>query len=660
MNDPIKIIHKYKNNMRKVQYHTYIFIGTVPSNIDKILDSIKDKQLFESLISLLTSDFNLLADYYGQFWYTKLFNTYHIADTFTNIKNNKKLSEQIVKLYGINWYNMHINKINVVSDKISYSYQKLMNMEYLRKQLRKRDAGEDDDGDNINIDYTTVAKRSVPKELMNAKTIISEDIKEAYHIKQSGGKHKNKDNHALFDYMSYLDTVIQSGGAQENEEDNEDTFSNIRKEEETQEEMQEEMQEEIEEDEVQDDVDEIFKPDDVQQDDNLSKTRNLIKNAIGNDDMKTASKLISFDTHDDNNSFDQLLKNVYKKYYIKEYYVFKDDNIKSIRNKICCSIKNNTKFDSKAFIIPSRQYLWSEYLFNDKVEHIMIGQKWVRRNELLAVDIEPSANLSYYEELRGNLRLLRDTFRKYNHRIRREDDDAIVLGDYDGYYTNNEIYMMDIYNELGKNYKPTTEILKNIQDVYLRIYFPKIKQDDFQNLLEYLNDNIRVESSKNETIYETILNDTVMDYEIMRDIELIRYSDEKLFTPLFKENYITHSVIHVNLRILSGKIDMYRIFNEFEVDSDYPFIQYQTLDNNMIIKYDDVAIKTLSKDNSNLLNKWFENAPYGISFKIKIPDSNDRYMAINLNETGRIDYKTQWREEDYAELCEAEDIGISL
>ncbi len=33
MNDPIKVIFKYKNNNRRVQYHMYIFVGNIPNNI---------------------------------------------------------------------------------------------------------------------------------------------------------------------------------------------------------------------------------------------------------------------------------------------------------------------------------------------------------------------------------------------------------------------------------------------------------------------------------------------------------------------------------------------------------------------------------------------------------------------------------------------------
>jgi hypothetical protein len=44
--------------------------------------------------------------------------------------------------------------------------------------------------------------------------------------------------------------------------------------------------------------------------------------------------------------------------------------------------------------------------------------------------------------------------------------------------------------------------------------------------------------------------------------------------------------------------------------------------------------------------KWFENSPYGISFKI-LAHSN-RYIAINLHESGRIEYKITWKEDDKA------------
>ena len=53
--------------------------------------------------------------------------------------------------------------------------------------------------------------------------------------------------------------------------------------------------------------------------------------------------------------------------------------------------------------------------------------------------------------------------------------------------------------------------------------------------------------------------------------------------------------------------------------------------------------------------KWFETSPYGISFKVRVNDrGNYKYMAINLIDNGRIDYKIQWKEED---MCTIDDIN---
>jgi hypothetical protein len=53
INVPIKIIHKFKNNNRRMQYIQYIFIGSnVNQEIMNILESIKNKTFFETLDTL--------------------------------------------------------------------------------------------------------------------------------------------------------------------------------------------------------------------------------------------------------------------------------------------------------------------------------------------------------------------------------------------------------------------------------------------------------------------------------------------------------------------------------------------------------------------------------------------------------------------------------
>ena len=105
--------------------------------------------------------------------------------------------------------------------------------------------------------------------------------------------------------------------------------------------------------------------------------------------------------------------------------------------------------------------------------------------------------------------------------------------------------------------------------------------------------------------------------------------------------------------INTQKIDLFRIFNEFTTNEEYPFVQYQTMDGQIIYKFDEKIMGEYStnKDNTDILLKWFENAPYGISFKVKIKEMGTyKFMAINLNDTGRIEYKTQWKEDDLATI----------
>ena len=293
-----------------------------------------------------------------------------------------------------------------------------------------------------------------------------------------------------------------------------------------------------------------------------------------------------------------------------------------------------------------------------KSDKIMIGQKWIRRNELLELDIEPNDTLRNYEILNGNLKSLQENIKKYTSKITHENDEQIILSDYSDYLTTNELYMIDIYNELGNNYDVSQENLKNLYDVYVRIYFYGITIDDLKNIIDYVNNRNMIEHTKINLTYKNIRNELLMENEILKTVEELKIMPS-LYDKIFKENYITQSVIHINIKHQnfknSNKIELYRIFDNFIVNEKYPFIQFQTLEGKLIFKYYSLDSEN---DKDKIMSKWFENAPYGISFKIKIDQkgTDNKYIAINLNENGRIDYKTQWKEEDHASI---EDIKYS-
>lgn len=70
MKNPLKIIHKFKNNNRRIQYKVYIFIGNIiDDSLMKILNNIQDKDLLTTFNLLSTKEIKELESFYGKKWY---------------------------------------------------------------------------------------------------------------------------------------------------------------------------------------------------------------------------------------------------------------------------------------------------------------------------------------------------------------------------------------------------------------------------------------------------------------------------------------------------------------------------------------------------------------------------------------------------------------
>jgi hypothetical protein len=154
-------------------------------------------------------------------------------------------------------------------------------------------------------------------------------------------------------------------------------------------------------------------------------------------------------------------------------------------------------------------------------------------------------------------------------------------------------------------------------------------------------------------VHQTLNNDMIVSKEIMKTVEELK-NDNKEYNKFFKNNHITQSVIHAYLTHTNNYghdlLDLYAITDNFDMSEKYPFMQYQSPDGRMnykIYKYSE------EKDKNAIMAQWFENSPYGISFKIQAAQkggSTNKYISISLNETGRLEYKIQWKEEDQATI----------
>ena len=548
MDKPIKIIHKYKNNNRKIQYNVLIFIGNIVNDsVIKVLEKIKDKNLFEALTELNINDIKIITKEYGESWYKFFFVDKHIQHTINNIiKPNENKINELLEKYNQEWYNNNIINYNEISN-ISYNYQEIFKINNEQK-------------------------------LKNIKANII-TTKYENDFKLIGGNDDEDD---------YDDDILEYAGNEDNDNENDNSIDKYN----------------------------INELENIKQEDyneNISEINKYISDVIEKIDIvNTKNEITKWDDSKDNILYDEQLINVFSKVYIYNQYICLDDTIKTIKNKICAGYEKSKKFNKiNPYYIPSRLYLWGEYSFidlynNKKNEKIILEYKWINSTELLDIDIEPNNII-----------------------------------------TNNELYMIDIYNELGLDYNITEDLFKNLYDTYIRIYFYKISQDELKNIIDYLNENENkvIEDNRIGLIYKKIYSDLLIDNEILKIVEELKKTPS-LYDNIFKDNYITQSIININITHQnfnnSLKIDLYRIFDNYIVNEKFPFIQYHTSDGKLIFKHHSVDIKY---DKNIILSKWFENSPYGISFKIL---NNNKYTAINMNENGIIDYKSQWKEEDKA------------
>ena len=675
MDNPIKIIHKFKNKNRKIQYNVLIFVGSILNEqTNKILLKIKDKNLYDSLIELNTREIEILTNTYDIKWYEKFFISKHILHTFKIIKQTESKIEEIKKKYGEEWYTQNIIDY-IIPTKTIYSFQTTFKFEkdIKIKQITKSKIVDTSEEISFKLDNQSKSDTEIINDVSN-RILLEKSMQkyesidvDSYNTNSININSSSSDNYSrLTTSSSYTNTESTDEAEAESEQDLIDLNDiNI---------GTEPITNNIDEYDIEE-LEELSKESIVinKDADNINNTLQQIieKTDIEKSNKKT-NKIIEWDKSKDNNMFDDDLINIYSKIYIYNQYISTDDTIKIIKHKICCGYEKSEYFDKGAsYFIPSRLYLWSNYSYSDmtdtiKYDKVMIGQKWTKRTEILELDVEPNENLRNYEILKGNLKNLQENIKKYASAIKFENDEQNILSEYSDYITNNEIYMIDIYNELGKDYKISQDNLKNLYDVYIKIYYIGITFDDLKNIIDYLNINTssvdtltsNAEHNKIIQIYKTINNDLIMENEIMKTIEELKKTPN-LYSNIFKENFITQSVIHINIKHQnfknSSKIELFRIFDNYITEEKYPFIQFQTPDGKLIFKY-----YSLDEENTKnkIASKWFENAPYGISFKIRVNQkgSDNKFIAVNINENGRIDYKIQWKEEDQATI---EDIKFS-
>merc|ERR1711998_67371 len=155
MDNPIKLIYKYKNLNKRIQYQLFIFVGfLINEDVKKTLLKIERLNFFDTLMKISKNELKLLEETYGDNWFLKIFITENVKQSINLIDKSPQKKKEIINKFGKEWFEKNIN-LDLFFEKSMYSHQYLYRKEKeLRERekiLREKNLNDDDD----DVDYTT-------------------------------------------------------------------------------------------------------------------------------------------------------------------------------------------------------------------------------------------------------------------------------------------------------------------------------------------------------------------------------------------------------------------------------------------------------------------------------------------------------------------------
>jgi len=407
--------------------------------------------------------------------------------------------------------------------------------------------------------------------------------------------------------------------------------------------------------EIKEDIDDMEREQDSDAEEDFSVTKNvkLKKNEfelIKYIEDKMKYELMDFPKTYDNQKSRIKMVDVINKHYIYHAYIHEDDVIQKVLNNICFSIRMDKNiYNDGGYYTPKRLYLWAN---NESNKTIPLTHQYLYEKFPMEYPVIPPAELNEFETMTENVKALYNKF-KYNYsRIQFESLENTTINDFN--IKNNEIYAVDIYNQLGVKYSndpvKTPEQIKNLYDLYIKLFFPNITNTEFKSIIQFLNKNDEEERIYMYDKYTTLSIESKIYNYIMDDTRKIDYN---IMNKLMKNLYITQSVVNLrNNENISGKtLNLKKIFNLFKTDAMIPFVQYQESGKTSVYKFYKKSL-ILGKD---ILKKWFDTNIYGLSFRVKIKINNiEKFVNIILYSNGRIEYKTQWGMNDNMKIEDIE------
>ena len=94
------------------------------------------------------------SKYYGEKWYNKFFNFYHLNNSILQITESSVLKNELIQKYSQKWYDEHIISHKLMEKKIIYSYESIIKYENEKKNKKEKKSEFSKELEDFN-DYTS-------------------------------------------------------------------------------------------------------------------------------------------------------------------------------------------------------------------------------------------------------------------------------------------------------------------------------------------------------------------------------------------------------------------------------------------------------------------------------------------------------------------------
>lgn len=355
---------------------------------------------------------------------------------------------------------------------------------------------------------------------------------------------------------------------------------------------------------------------------------------------------------------DDDLSLLYEKQYIYNIHIYHDDTVEEVKEKISISIQNNSIIYEEPVTIPP----YGQYLFvQRKKQRYPLTHTYIQESEPVLVLAEPLAVSSYLHQEKQDspYNVLHNLLNKSGRLLQYKNNDGTILHEFADYTTYHEIFLVDLYSELHA-LKREREVSAHdrglIYSSYVRYYFPLVGTEHYSSIFDMLegasarSSGDKVEYGRIMGLYGRALEKYFVVNEVMQSVERLRYEGFREKSSVqFGEQKIVHCIVYTyisGIDKITNKptIDMYRIFDNFEVNEDYPLVTYHAPNI-------DLAQKIYNKIRDidvGMIKKWLQGAAFGLLFKVRLRPG--KYMTVNINLNYRLEFKAQWKESENATL----------